>query len=80
MSASGVARARERLQLSARQRRLCQMLCDGYEQREMAKALRLALQTVKCEFRAMYRRHGITAGVKRVQLAVRFYRESNGEF
>lgn len=63
------------LRLSARDRQLCEMLCRGYEQREMASELGLSTRTVKCYFQRIYARNDIRRGVRRVRLAVRFYRE-----
>lgn len=75
MSASGLPARTRPLLLSPRERRLCELLCNGYEGREMAKELNMAPRTVKAYFARIYAKNGITDGVKQVKLAVLFYRE-----
>jgi len=67
------------LRLTARHRVLCKLLCRGYEQRDMAKELGIAVRTVKQAFYLMYARNHIKTGCKRVKLAVAFYRQEHGE-
>lgn len=66
------------LRLTAHHRVLCKLLCRGYEQREMARRLGISTRTVKSHFARIYRANRITTGVKRVKLAVRFYRQEHG--
>jgi DNA-binding NarL/FixJ family response regulator len=66
------------LRLTPRDRQLCKLLCRGYEQADMAKELGISPRTVKARFQKMYDRNGITDGVRRVKLAVLFYREEHG--
>jgi DNA-binding CsgD family transcriptional regulator len=66
------------LKLTPRERQLCELLCQGCDVAEMAKIAGMAPRTVKVHFSRMYARNGITDGIRRVKLAVLFYREQNG--
>jgi DNA-binding NarL/FixJ family response regulator len=65
-----------KLKLTRKDRALCQLLVEGCGNREIAAKTGLALRTVKHHFQEMFARNGIRTGIKRVKLAVRFYREN----
>lgn len=78
MTASEQHAPTPRLILTARERQLCELLVQGYEQAEMAKAAGMAPRTVKAYMARIYAKNGISDGIRRVKLAVLFYREQNG--
>jgi DNA-binding NarL/FixJ family response regulator len=54
-------------------KKIVALLLQGYENPGIAKELRMKLRTVKNRFNWMYKRSGITDGIKRVRLAVMMY-------
>lgn len=60
--------------LTPREKQIARLLVDGCENAEIAKVLGMATRTVKHHFGRIFPKFGITQGVKRVKLAVLFYR------
>lgn len=66
----------ERLRLGPRERQVCELLIEGADNAEIAERLKMARRTVKAHLNRIFARHGIRTGIKRVKLAVYFYRET----
>jgi DNA-binding NarL/FixJ family response regulator len=62
-------------QLSPREHAIVSLLLDGYQNEDIAKELHIARRTVKAHFNRLFLRFHIQEGIKRVKLAVMFYRE-----
>lgn len=60
--------------LTQREQQVVELLMQGCENEEIAKELGIAPRTVKAYFNRMFLRFGIADGVKRVKLAIIFYR------
>jgi DNA-binding CsgD family transcriptional regulator len=63
------------LVLTPKERQICDLLIAGAENEEIGRLLQMAPRTVKAHFARMFTRNGITGGIKRVKLAVLYYRE-----
>jgi len=50
------------------------LLLQGCDNREIARQLHMACRTVKSHFSCLFRRYGVTSGIKRVKLATLLYR------
>jgi DNA-binding NarL/FixJ family response regulator len=61
--------------LTPRQQQIIDLLLCGCQNKEIGKILGIAERTVKNECNKMYKRFGITSGIKRVKLAVLMYRK-----
>lgn len=61
--------------VSVREAQLIELLLQGCENCEIALALRISTRTVKAHFNRLFRKHNITSGIKRVKLAVMYYRK-----
>jgi DNA-binding NarL/FixJ family response regulator len=70
----------EPLKLSPAERRMCDLLIAGCPNKEIAKRAGITLRTVKHHFNRAFARNGISDGLRRIRLAVRYYYETNGGF
>lgn len=61
--------------LSPREQQVVDLLLEGGENRDIAKALALQVPTVKGHLNRIFRRFGIRDGRKRVKLATLIYRQ-----
>ena|SRR5579859_6111168 len=64
------------MKLTQRESQIIELLLEGCDNQEIADRLGIALRTVKAYFNRLFLRFGIRGGVKRVKLAVLFYKES----
>ena len=62
------------VRITPRERQIVNLLLQGCDNREIAKELNMARRTVKAHFNRLFLRFGITDGIKRVKLAILFYR------
>jgi len=62
------------VKLTEREARIIDLLIEGCEQKEIADRLGVCLRTIKAQLRTLFLKCGIVGGVKRVKLAVLFYR------
>jgi ATP/maltotriose-dependent transcriptional regulator MalT len=53
---------------------IVELLLQGCDNPEIARQLHMACRTVKAHFNRLFRRFGITSGIKRVKLATLLYR------
>jgi ATP/maltotriose-dependent transcriptional regulator MalT len=53
---------------------IVELLLQGCDNPEIARQLNIACRTVKAHFNRLFRRFGITSGIKRVKLATLLYR------
>jgi DNA-binding NarL/FixJ family response regulator len=67
------------LELTPRERQICELICKGAETKEIALELHMAVRTVKAHIGRIYWRNGIRDGIRRVKLAVHFFRETEGK-
>lgn len=63
--------------LSKRERQVADLLVDCCSNQEIAERLNISVRTVKAHLDSMFKKYGITTGVKRVKLAVILWREMN---
>jgi DNA-binding NarL/FixJ family response regulator len=63
-------------QLSPRDKQIVELLLRGYENLDIADQLHMPNRAVKAHLNRMFARFGITDGIKRVKLAVMFYRKT----
>jgi DNA-binding NarL/FixJ family response regulator len=56
--------------MTARDQAVLDLLLEGCDNREISERLHIAERTVKAHFGKMFRKRGITKGIKRVKLAV----------
>jgi len=68
-----------RLILTPRQRQICDLLTCGAQNEEIGQLLHLATRTIKYEFGQIYSVNRIRGGIRRVKLAISYYREQNRE-
>jgi DNA-binding NarL/FixJ family response regulator len=59
-----------------REAAIIQLLVEACPDAEIAQRLHLAKRTVKAHLQRLFKKHGITHGIKRVQLATLMYRRS----
>lgn len=60
--------------LNPRQQQIADLLLQGCENAEIAKVLKMNRRTLKAHFNRLFRRFGISDGIKRVKLATLLYR------
>ena len=62
-------------QLTPRDKEIVILLLQGCTNGEIAKELNVSERTIKAHFNKMFQIYYITSGIKRVKLAVLFYRK-----
>jgi DNA-binding NarL/FixJ family response regulator len=60
--------------MTARDQAIVDLLLQGAENSDIAHELHMAERTVKTHFNILFKAYGIKGGIKRVKLAVLFYR------
>lgn len=65
------------LKLYGKEREVCDLVIEGMDTAEIAARLHIAERTVKGHLARIYERNGIRSGIKRVKLAVYYYRETS---
>lgn len=64
----------EAFKLGPREQQVVTLLLEGCDNAEIAQRLHMALRTVKAHFNRLFLRFQIVDGIKRVKLAILFYR------
>lgn len=67
------------MNLTPKEKVICELLCEGCENPEIARLTQIPVRTVKQHFARMFIKNDIRDGYKRVKLAVKFIAAEENE-
>ena len=79
MTADRPQYAEASFKLGAREQQVVDLLLEGCDNGEIAQRMKIARRTVKAHFNRLFLRFQIVDGIKRVKLAILFYRRQREE-